>query len=58
MKKKNIKGCRNCAFEGGENTGKCLKKYVKEHLSEGGKGCLDHQWRDGWDLEGTIFDES
>jgi hypothetical protein len=50
------RGCRNCVHEGGRDAEKCAKGTVKRHMKNGGQGCWDHVFRDGWELEGGLFE--
>lgn len=48
--------CTNCLHEGGRHDAKCAKGTVKAHMREGGRFCIDHAFRPGWEMEGTIFE--
>jgi hypothetical protein len=50
------RSCNNCAHEGDRSSPKCMQEMTRAYMKNGGRGCLYHQFRPGWDLEGGLFD--
>jgi hypothetical protein len=50
------KRCTNCLYEGEKSAEKCLHNIIRAVMREGGKYCLNHEFRPDWELEGGLFD--
>ena len=46
------KRCSNCLHEGDRDAEKCDKGVPRERTD----GCMYHEYRPGWDLQGTLFE--
>lgn len=47
------KRCSNCLHEGDQNAAKCDKGVPRDQPN----GCMFHDFRPGWELQGTLFEE-
>jgi hypothetical protein len=48
--------CENCLHENGRDAPKCGLGYKKQGMRDGGRWCIEHRYREGWELEeGGLF---
>ena len=48
--------CTNCEHEGDRALQICGKGIVRAYMREGGRHCIDHDYRPGWEHDGTLFE--